>query len=95
MKEQVSPFVDFAFKRSFGIEMLKFEKAKTELNDKLDVWLLFLKDPNNRKLEEVMEKETNIKKAITVLDLISQDKQERMLYETRQKAIMDYKFQCL
>jgi predicted transposase/invertase (TIGR01784 family) len=72
------------------IEMPKFEKANLELDDKLNEWLLFLKDPNNKILEKVMEKEKNIKKAITILDIISQDKQERMLYEARQKAIMDY-----
>jgi predicted transposase/invertase (TIGR01784 family) len=72
------------------IEMNKFQRTEFRRNDKLAEWLLFLKDPNNKKLEEIMEKEEKIKKAMTVLDYISQTDKERMLYEDRQRALITY-----
>jgi predicted transposase/invertase (TIGR01784 family) len=72
------------------IEMNKFEKTELRKDDKLTEWLLFLKDPGNKEMEVIMEKEEKIKKAMTVLDYISQTKQERMLYEDRQRALITY-----
>jgi predicted transposase/invertase (TIGR01784 family) len=72
------------------LEMKKFILEKIDINDKLTEWLLFLKDPNNQIMEEIMEREPKLKKALTVLDLISQSNEQRRLYEDRQKAIMDY-----
>jgi predicted transposase/invertase (TIGR01784 family) len=72
------------------IEMPKIENMLFNLEDKFLEWLLFLKDPNNLKMEVIMEKEPKIKKAMTVLEFISQDEKERMLYESRERAILNY-----
>jgi predicted transposase/invertase (TIGR01784 family) len=65
------------------IELPKFEKTEVNINDKLEGWLLFLKDPNNKAMETIMEREEKIKEAVTYLDLISQSKAERERYEER------------
>jgi predicted transposase/invertase (TIGR01784 family) len=65
-------------------------RSKLKVKDKLTEWLIFLSDPNNKYMEEIMEKEPTIKKAITVLEFISQSNYERMLYEDRQRALIGY-----
>jgi predicted transposase/invertase (TIGR01784 family) len=59
------------------IEMPKFEFAEIDYNDKLKNWFLFLKDPNSKSMEVFMEREEGVKKAMTVLELLSQDTAER------------------
>jgi predicted transposase/invertase (TIGR01784 family) len=72
------------------IEIPKLEYLKISIENKLVEWSLFLKNPYSLKMEEIMEKEPKIKKAMTVLEFISQDKQARMLYESRQRGLLNY-----
>jgi predicted transposase/invertase (TIGR01784 family) len=72
------------------IEMPKFTLEAIDFDDKLKNWLMFLRDPNSKSMEVVMEKTPEIKKAVRVLDVLAQDRNERMLYEKRKLAIIHY-----
>ncbi|MCM3079630.1 Rpn family recombination-promoting nuclease/putative transposase [Brevibacillus invocatus] len=61
---------------------LGFEQQKT--SDLLVKWLLFLKAESETKLEELAMSEPTIRKAINVLEFLSQDKEARKLYEMRE-----------
>ncbi|WP_280208847.1 Rpn family recombination-promoting nuclease/putative transposase [Brevibacillus sp. AY1] len=66
---------------------LGFEHQKT--SDLLVKWLLFLKAESETKLEELAMSEPTIRKAINVLEFLSQDKEARKLYEMREMALKD------
>jgi hypothetical protein len=50
---------------------------------------LFLKGISDDLMEEIAMKAPEIRKAMTVLDILSQDQETRMLYEMREKALHD------
>ncbi|MGO0063631.1 Rpn family recombination-promoting nuclease/putative transposase [Brevibacillus fluminis] len=52
-------------------------------------WLLFLKADSETKLEELAMSEPTIRKAVNVLEFLSQDAEARRLYEMREKALKD------
>lgn len=57
---------------------------------KLVRWMLFLLGPARETLEELAMEEPAIKKALTTLEFLSQDREARELYEARQKAMNDW-----
>lgn len=71
------------------LELPKLESEHQETNDLLVKWLLFLKAESETKLEELAMSEPTIRKAINVLEFLSQDAEARRLYELREKALKD------
>ena len=69
------------------IELPKFKKYKEKENNKLNLWVRFIEEPE---VVDVKENE-EVGKAKKVLEEISQDEHERYLAELRQKYIMDKK----
>ena len=69
------------------IELPKFEKYKEKTDNKLNLWVSFIENPEVVNMEENKE----ITKAKKVLEEISQDEHERYLAELREKYIMDKK----
>ncbi len=70
------------------VELPKFLDEKPELNNSLNMWLAFLTKPE----KEVSEMgEPAIRKAITVLDMLSRDPETVRLAELRMKQILDEK----
>ncbi len=60
----------------FIIEIPKARRMmKSNQNDKLTQWMLFLDNPNNKEVLEIMNKNEEIKEAIDELDEISKDKE--------------------
>jgi predicted transposase/invertase (TIGR01784 family) len=53
----------------------------------LEKWLMFFHDPDDNQLEAIMETDPNIKKAKTRLKTLSEDEQNQIEAEMRQKAI--------
>lgn len=52
-------------------------------------WLLFLKGIRKEEWGELAMEKPELKKAMTTLEFLSQDKEARLLYESRQKALLD------
>jgi predicted transposase/invertase (TIGR01784 family) len=63
--------------------------SQRKLDDKLVEWLLFLEDPENKNMEVLQMKNPQIKKAMSVLEFISSDREARKLYEAREKDLRD------
>ena len=59
------------------------------MKDKLAQWMLFINDPENVEVKEIMEKNRDIKQAVETLEEISDDKEMRRLAELREKAKLD------
>lgn len=71
------------------LELPKLGAEQQETSDLLVKWLLFLKAESETKLEELAMSEPTIRKAVNVLEFLSQDKEARKLYEMREKALRD------
>ena len=62
-------------------------------NDNLILlWAKFLNAERKEEFEMIAKKDAYIEKAYQHLQIISQDKEKRLEYETREKAIRDYNF---
>lgn len=73
------------------VELPKFLDEKPELNNSLNKWLAFLTKPEKEVMEVVEMGEPAIRKAITVLDMLSRDPETVRLAELRMKKILDEK----
>lgn len=74
------------------IELPKIKKCKeTYLQDELAQWMLFLNNPNDKEVENIMKQNEPIKEAMVKLREISEDDELRRVAQLRQKAIMDEK----
>jgi predicted transposase/invertase (TIGR01784 family) len=71
------------------MELPKLHEGDISLADKLTKWLVFLKGTDKSKWEELAMDMPELKKAMTTLEFLSQDKEARALYEMRQKSLMD------
>ncbi|MGG0937281.1 Rpn family recombination-promoting nuclease/putative transposase [Brevibacillus centrosporus] len=71
------------------LELPKLGAEHQETSDLLVKWLLFLKAESETKLEELAMSEPTIRKAVNVLEFLSQDAEARRLYEMREKALKD------
>lgn len=71
------------------IELKKFRKSSAGNNEKLERWLSFINNPNDREVNEMAKVDKDIMKAQEILSLISSDEEAKQLAEMRQKAIMD------
>jgi predicted transposase/invertase (TIGR01784 family) len=69
------------------IELPKLCKTNQVWEDPLVNWMLFLEGPSDATLEVLAMKDPAIRKAWTVLELLSQDEEARRLYEMREKAL--------
>lgn len=73
------------------VELPKFLEEQPELNSSLNKWLTFLTKPEKGVMEVVEMGEPAIRKAITVLDMLSRDPETVRLAELRMKKILDEK----
>ena len=65
------------------------EKSYTDMT-KLEKWLLFLKAPTEKIIEELCMQEPIIGKAMKTLKYVSQDPEARAIYEARMKYQLDF-----
>lgn len=73
------------------VELPKFLEQNPELNSNLNKWLAFLTKPEKEVMEVAEMGEPAIRKAITVLDMLSRDPETVRLAELRMKKILDEK----
>ena len=67
------------------------EAYQKDKDSKKNQWVMFLEDPNSREVQEIMEKNEDVKKAVVTVREMSEDEKMERLAELRQKAIMDEK----
>lgn len=72
------------------IELPKLPKEWKEDCSKLELWAKFINSEEREDFDMIAEKDPYIKSAYDQLQVISQDKQKRMEYEAREKAIRDH-----
>ena len=72
------------------IELPKFLKLEKTNLAGLDGWMLFLERAGDEKtMAQVMEKKPIIRRAMNVAQMMERNKQERWLYEMREKGLKD------
>ena len=71
------------------LELPKLEMGAYSLEDRLAKWLLFIRGVGKERWEELASGEPALRKAMTTLEFLSEDREARMLYEMRQKALRD------
>ena len=72
------------------IELPKLPEVLTEDSSSIELWAKFINAEETEEFDMIAEKDPYIKSAYNQLQIISQDKQKRMEYEAREKAIWDY-----
>ena len=72
------------------LELPKLPKELREDSSDIELWGKFISAERKEEFDVLAEKNTYIDSAYQHLQLISQDKQKRMEYEAREKAVRDY-----
>lgn len=72
------------------IELPKLPKILREDCSRLELWANFINAEKTEEFHMIAEKDPYIKSALHQLQVISQDKQKRLEYEAREKAIRDH-----
>jgi len=72
------------------LELTKLPEKLKENSDDLLLWAKFISSERKEDFEMVASKDKYIASAYQKLQVISQDKQKRLEYEAREKAIRDY-----
>ena len=86
-KETGEVLTDLAEIHFIELPKLKIEDINTE--DLLSDWLLFIENPESEAIEMLKTKIKEIGSEKKVLEVLSLDKEARMVYESRQKALKD------
>lgn len=71
------------------MELSKLRLTPQKMDDRLVNWLLFINGAPKDRWEELAMDTPGLKKAMTTLEFLSQNKETRMLYEMRKKALLD------
>lgn len=81
----------FTDKMEFHVlELPKLPKTLKETTDDLLLWAKFINSERKEDFDMIAEKDPYINSAYKQLQFISQDKQKRLEYEAREKAVRDY-----
>lgn len=72
------------------IELPKLPKEIRENSSDIELWAKFINAERKEELEMIATKNSYIASAYEQLQIISQDKEKRLEYEAREKAIRDY-----
>ena len=72
------------------IELPKLPKELKEGCSSLELWAKFISAERKEEFDMIAKKDVYIQSAYNKLQVISQDKQKRMEYEARQKALLDH-----
>lgn len=73
----------------YFIELPKFRKKNTDMNDKIDQWICFIDDSNKEAVKMAEKNNVVLKKARKELDYLTGDAAVRRMAELREKWEMD------
>ena len=76
------------------IKLPKLPKELKENCNNLELWAKFINAEEKEELEMIAKQNVYIQSAYDKLEIISQDKQKRLEYEARQKALLDHNQSC-
>ena len=76
------------------IELPKLPKERKEESSDVELWAKFINSEREEEFDMLAKQNPYIESAYKKLQVISQDKEKRMEYEAREKAIRDYN-QCM
>ncbi|MCP3776046.1 Rpn family recombination-promoting nuclease/putative transposase [Paenibacillus sp. MZ04-78.2] len=71
------------------MELPKLNLKPHKMDDRLVNWLMFIDGAPQERWEELAMDTPGLKKAMTTLEFLSQNKEARALYEMRKKALLD------
>lgn len=72
------------------LELPKLSKELREDSSDIELWARFINAEQKEEFDMLAQKDPYIKSAYEQLQVVSQDKEKRLEYEARQKAIWDY-----
>lgn len=72
------------------LELPKLPKELKADSSRVELWAKFINAEKTEEFDMIAEKDPYIQSAYNQLQIISQDKQKRLEYEAREKAIRDY-----
>jgi predicted transposase/invertase (TIGR01784 family) len=73
------------------LEIRKFKKLKRPPENTLERWLIYLGNARSEKMNAIADKESAIRKALTVEEIFWQDETERRYYQMRRDGLLDYR----
>ena len=89
-----NPFTLTILTDLFELHIIEIPKAlkyfENNPNDIVSQWMLFLSEPNNREVLNIMKSNEEIDEAMKKLEEITSDAELMRIIELRKKAIMDY-----
>jgi predicted transposase/invertase (TIGR01784 family) len=71
------------------LELKKIEGIKRSPKDAVEAWMMYLNNLEGEAMDEISMDNPGIKKALTIEEAFMRNKQERRIYELREKAIKD------
>lgn len=71
------------------MELHKIEGIKRSPQDAIEAWMMYLNNLEGKEMEAIAMENPGIKKALTIEQAFMHNKQERRVYELREKAIKD------
>lgn len=71
------------------LELKKIESVKHSPQDPVEAWVMYLNNIEGKEMEAIAMENPGIKKALTIEQAFMRNKQERRIYELREKAIKD------
>ena len=74
----------------YYIELPKYRREKTNMNDKLNQWLALIDDTDRGKIEMAKEKNEKIKSALDEMTYLTGDEEVQRLAEWHEKWEMDW-----
>ena len=84
---------NFLYSDKMEFHVIELPKLPAELKEdctELELWAKFINAEQKEEFDMIAEKNPYIDSAYKQLQVISQDKQKRLEYEAREKAIRDY-----
>ena len=93
LREKLNPKLILTDKIEIHIIELKKvqEEYKRDKTNKKVQWMLFINNPNDKEVQELVEKNEEIKEATIEVEKMSEDEKMRRLAYLREKAILDEK----
>lgn len=93
LREEINK--DLVLTDKIEIDIIELSKVKDEYEknkqNKKAQWALFINDPNNREVEEIMKSNEDIEEAVVTVHKMTEDEKMRRLADLREKALLDEK----